>query len=324
MQYVIRHITQFTYDSPIRESRMEVRMCPRTESEQQCYSFDLTVSPRVQVFSYQDYMGNTIHHFDIPGAHDELTLTSRALVEVRPRDHLPESVAPEVWAEMDRLIASEEHLEMAIPSAFTLPTARLNVFRTDFAIERRDDPLSLLRELNALIYREFEYSPRSTHVNSPIDDALTHRSGVCQDFAHIFIAVARQLNIPCRYVSGYLFHRPETDMAHNRSAEDGSHAWAEAFIPGLDWIGFDPTNNTLADDRHIRVAIGRDYADVPPARGVFKGSAKSILRVGVSVARARFPVLEAAMPELALVSQPGDPVEGAAALLELHHLQQQQ
>ncbi len=325
MQYVIRHITRFTYDSPIRESRMEVRMCPRTESEQQCYSFELTVAPRVQVFSYQDYLGNTIHHFDIPGQHDELTLTSRALVEVRPRDHLPESVDPGLWAEMDRIMAGDEHLEMVLPSAFTQPTARLNDFRAEFSIERRADPLSLLREINALIYREFEYSPQSTHVNSPIDDALGHRSGVCQDFAHIFIALARQLHIPCRYVSGYLFHRPETDIAHNRSAEDGSHAWVEAFIPGLDWIGFDPTNNTLADDRHIRVAVGRDYADVPPARGVFKGSAKSILQVGVSVARARFPVHEAAMPELAFVSQPGDPIGGAAAaLLELHHQQQQQ
>ncbi|MEZ4700391.1 MAG: transglutaminase family protein [Rhodothermales bacterium] len=322
MQYVIRHITRFSYESPIRESRMEVRMCPRTESEQQCYSFDLDITPHAQVHSYQDYMGNTIHHFDIPDVHDELTLTSRALVEVRPKDDLPEAVGMEAWEAIEAIMAGDAHLEMVLPSAYARPTQLLHAFIAEHDIARTSDPLTLLRRLNGLIYEQFDYSPQSTHAHSPIDDALKMRSGVCQDFAHIFISLARHLFIPCRYVSGYLFHRPNTDQEHNRSAEDGSHAWVEAYIPGLDWVGFDPTNNTLADDRHIRVAIGRDYVDVPPTRGVYKGSARSTLHVGVSVARARFPVREAAMPQLALVVQPGD--LNGVEMTPAERLQQQQ
>jgi transglutaminase-like putative cysteine protease len=166
---------------------------------------------------------------------------------------------------------------------------------------RRDDPLSLVRETNDGIYRSFEYSPLSTHVNSPIDDALRIRRGVCQDFAHIFIALVRQLGVPCRYVSGYLEHR--NGVGGDRSAEDGSHAWVEAFLPELGWVGFDPTNNMLAGERHIRVALGRDYADVPPNRGMYKGKARSTLRVGVHVARANFMVHDEEMPELARVTQ---------------------
>lgn len=111
-----------------------------------------------------------------------------------------------------------------------------------------------------------------------------NRAGVCQDFAHIFIAIARRLRIPCRHVSGYLFHRRAD---HDRSAPDSSHAWVEAYLPELGWIGFDPTNNLVAGERHITVALGRDYADVPPTRGVFKGNAASELRVGVQVTPAK-------------------------------------
>ncbi len=126
------------------------------------------------------------------------------------------------------------------------------------------------------------YSPKSTRVDSPIDDALESRKGVCQDFTHIMIALVRQLGIPCRYVSGYLFHQPDGDV---RSPDGSTHAWGEAWLPELGWVGFDPTNNLVADHRHIRVAVGRDYADVPPTRGVFKGAsaARSELSVAVRV-----------------------------------------
>ncbi len=303
MQYTIRHISRFEYDAPIRESIMEVRMCPRTEIRQQCYTFELTATPHAKMFSYRDFMGNMIHHFDIPERHDELVLESKSLVEVKPLPDLPATLAPDAWEELDHLVSRSEHLEMTMPSAFSRPTEALMRLRDELRMARRDDPLSLLRELNERLYDHFEYNPQSTHVNSPIDDALRSRSGVCQDFAHLFVTLARLLQIPCRYVSGYLFHRKEEPQEHDRSAEDGSHAWVEAWLPEYDWIGFDPTNNILAGERHIRVAVGRDYADVPPTRGVYKGSARSTLRVGVHVAKARFPVQEDVMPQLALVLQ---------------------
>jgi transglutaminase-like putative cysteine protease len=123
-------------------------------------------------------------------------------------------------------------------------------------------------------------------VDSPIDDALESRQGVCQDFAHIMIGLARRIGIPCRYVSGYLFHKAGDKT---RSAEGATHAWVEALLPGLGWVGLDPTNNVIASDRHVRTAVGRDYADVPPTRGTFKGSADSQLLVAVRVAPSDAP-----------------------------------
>jgi transglutaminase-like putative cysteine protease len=194
---------------------------------------------------------------------------------------------------------------MTLPSTFARSTPSLLELAAEMGATRRDDPLTLLREINEGIYQSFAYSPKSTHARSPIDESLAVRSGVCQDFAHIFIALARSVGIPCRYVSGYLFHRTEGDHP-DRSAEDGSHAWAEAFLPGIGWVGFDPTNNLLAGERHIRVAIGRDYADVPPTKGLFKGNVRSRLHVGVRVAEAKFPLSNQSEPDMALVTQGDD------------------
>jgi transglutaminase-like putative cysteine protease len=118
-------------------------------------------------------------------------------------------------------------------------------------------------------------------VNSPIEVSLDSRQGVCQDFSHIMIAVVRNLGIPCRYVSGYLYH---DQLHHDRSAEGATHAWVEALLPGLGWVGFDPTNGVIAGSRHIKTAIGRDYADVPPTIGTMKGRTETELQVRVRVA----------------------------------------
>jgi transglutaminase-like putative cysteine protease len=166
----------------------------------------------------------------------------------------------------------------------------------------------LLRELTERLRDAFEYAPQSTEVDSPIDQPLKERRGVCQDFAHIMTAMVRELSIPCRYVSGYLFRRVEDQ---DRSAEDATHAWVEALLPGLGWVGFDPTNNLLASNSHIRVAIGRDYGDVPPMRGVFKGEAKSELSVAVKVAPSAAPLPEDKLPVQAnwLAADSGDAEE---------------
>ena len=136
-----------------------------------------------------------------------------------------------------------------------------------------------------MIYDAFEYETGVTEADSPIDHALAEGRGVCQDFAHIMIAICRDWGLPARYVSGYLF--TDRGAAHDRSDPDATHAWVEVFLPSLRWVGFDPTNNILAGERHVIVAVGRDYGDVPPSRGVFKGEAESQLAVGVSVRRAR-------------------------------------
>jgi transglutaminase-like putative cysteine protease len=262
------------------------------------------VTPHAQVFAYQDFDGNTVHHFDVPAPHSELRLESRSLVEVRPPEPLPDRLAGDAWARLDALAGASDTLAMVLPSAFARPTDQLRELAAELEVRRRDDPLTLLLETTERVRDAFGYSPKSTHARSPIDEALSMRQGVCQDFAHIFIALARTVGIPCRYVSGYLFHRTEGDDA-DRSAEDGSHAWVEALLPDLGWVGFDPTNNLVAEERHIRVAVGRDYADVPPTRGVYKGKTRSVLRVGVQVKTAAFPAQreEVEMPELAYVTQ---------------------
>jgi hypothetical protein len=159
----------------------------------------------------------------------------------------------------------------------------LEAFASEIGLVRAGEPLATLTALNSQIYERFEYSPQSTCVDSPIDDALGSRRGVCQDFSHIMLALARQIGVPCRYVSGYLFQADSGQAM--RSTDGATHAWVEAWLPARGWVGFDPTNNVLAGDRHIKVAIGRDYADVPPTRGVFKGTSavRSELAVAVRV-----------------------------------------
>jgi transglutaminase-like putative cysteine protease len=155
----------------------------------------------------------------------------------------------------------------------------------------------LLHELNERLYRYFDYVPRSTKVDSPIDHALETRKGVCQDFAHIMITLVRsKLKIPCRYVSGYLAHRP-TDEETDRSRASATHAWVEVLMPHLGWVGFDPTNWLVSGERHIRTAIGRDYADVPPTHGIFRGRSTSELTVAVRVTPTEgTPILDQELP----------------------------
>ena len=279
MRYTVRHVTRFTYETPITESVMEARMQPRSDGLQRCLRFALTAAPAARVMMYQDHDGNVVHHFDIPARHSRLTLTAEAVVESVTPKPLPHRLGPGAWTQLDAVTASGECWEYLAPSTFTRATPRLDALVRELRLERGNDPLVLLRRLMGEIYSRFEYSPLSTRVDSPIDEALTTRRGVCQDFAHIFIALARPLGIPARYVSGYLFR----DAARGQASEDATHAWAEAFLPELGWIGFDPANNLVAADAHIRVAIGRDYGDVPPTRGVYKGATVVRHELGVAV-----------------------------------------
>lgn len=286
MFYAIQHITRFTYSHPISESVSEVRIQPRSEGLQRCRSFVLRSDPQSRIFAYRDHLGNVVHHFDIPGHHSYLTIAAESLVELTAPALLPEALTPAAWQALDELIAHGDYWEFLLDSRFAWPSDLLRALIRELNVTRRDDPLSLLRELNRAINQAFDYEPQSTHVDSPIDDALRSRRGVCQDFSHIMIALCRQIGLPARYVSGYLFHRVED---HDRSVADATHAWVEVLLPELGWVGFDPTNDLIAGERHIRAAIGRDYADVPPVRGVFKGAAESDLEVEVRVSPTEEP-----------------------------------
>jgi transglutaminase-like putative cysteine protease len=300
--YSVRHVTTFRYEPAVRESVMEIRMQPRSEANQRCLSFHLDVNPPANITQYCDFTGNTVHHFDIAGSHTEVKVTAQSTVQVETVPAPRPSEAGD-WADLDALTAGDDYWEMMLPSEFARSSPALEQLAKQLKCSRRGGPLELLTEVNENIYKMFSYVPNSTKVDSPIEEALLAREGVCQDFAHIMIALVRPLRIPCRYVSGYLFHRETEDGQKDRSLEGASHAWVEAFVPRLGWTAFDPTNNLIGGDRHIRVAIGRDYSDVPPTRGVYKGEAESELSVAVTVSPSDAPPSEPS-PSIVIQSRP--------------------
>ncbi len=285
MYYAIQHVTQFHYSQPIRESVMEVYMKPRTEGFQRCLRFQMLTKPHAHTFEQDDFLGNTLQFFDIPTQHNHLAITTESVVELTMPPALPDALGSDAWEILDQKTQSSgEFWDMLMPSDRTESSALLEQFMSEIDLRRRDDPLRLLNEINAKVYQAFDYTPNSTDVDSPINVALESRLGVCQDFAHVMLALVRNLGIPCRYVSGYLYNN-RTD----RSVPDATHAWVEAYLPQTGWIGFDPTNNVQTGERHIRVAIGRDYNDVPPTRGIFKGVASTELGVAVHVTPTEAP-----------------------------------
>jgi transglutaminase-like putative cysteine protease len=310
MRYTLSHITRFSYSAPISEGVSELRLQPRSEANQRCLSFGVSTNPTSRIFAYRDSLGNTVHYFDIPGRHDQLEIASEALVEVAAPvwelpglaagpinpDAAPAPLPADTW---ERLHASRNtgvHYDDLSPSRFALFTPALRAFHDELGLPEGLDPLALALSLTQRIHALMAYNPGATRVDSPIDEALAARRGVCQDYSHIMLALCRLRGLPARYVSGYLF---TGGGEGNQSSPDASHAWVEVWLPALGWIGLDPTNNLVAGERHIRVAIGRDYDDVPPVRGVFKGSSESALHVAVRVEQAEPEAPDAIVPAVA-------------------------
>ncbi|HUB29014.1 MAG TPA: transglutaminase family protein [Terracidiphilus sp.] len=324
--YSIRHLTRFRYSRPISESIMETRMHPRSDSSQHCLTFSLSVSPRCRVFSYRDHLGNNVQHFDIPGDHNQLVVIAESVVEQQPLPDVPRFLAPDAWGALDDLIDSGDYWEMLLPSTYAVETPALINLASELNVIRRDDPLMLVHEINQRLFDYFEYVPRSTRVDSPIDEAIVSGKGVCQDFAHTLIALLRHVRIPARYVSGYLYRSRED---HDRSTPDATHAWVDVLMPHLGWVGFDPTNNLIAHHRHIRTAVGRDYADVPPTRGIFRGQSNSELYVAVHVqASDHPPALDRKLPIpddwSVLVERAQQAPDRVPSVADMQQMQQQQ
>ncbi len=283
-RYQVNHLTRFEYDGAVRESVMEVRMRPREEAGQTCEQFAVSTAPRTVVSEYVDHFGNFVDSFTLPRPHETLEIRAEAMVAVSPvacgtgRDASWDEVAA---LKRDR----EQHMWLAA-SHYARTSPMLEAFAREAAPDASLSPERWLTALRDRLKELLRYAPNSTQADSPIEHCLEQRAGVCQDFAHIFIALARRQGVPCRYVSGYLFHREgEADL----SGEDATHAWAEAFVPGVGWIGFDAANAADVGERHIRVAVGRDYHDVPPTRGVYRGGATRRHVVQVRVQRVGVP-----------------------------------
>ena len=228
-----------------------------------------------------DGFGNTKHVLNIHREHTNLEIIARSTVETTPAAPLPDALGPGAWDDVRSRTGAFTHWEFTRPSAFARPIPALAAFVERQGIGPTDDPLQTLLHVRDSIHHSFDYVPGSTTAVSPIDHILETGQGVCQDYAHVMIAIARSWGVPTRYVSGYVSAR-KAGMSAPQSA---THAWAECFLPGLGWTEFDPTNPDLSNEHLVRVAVGRDYNDVAPTRGVFVGESDSLLEVSVRMRR---------------------------------------
>ena len=297
MRFRIHHRTTYRYAGEASESFMEARLTPVTDERQRLLARDFKTTPAGRVHGYTDYFGNAVETFAVAHRHGELILESRAEVETTP--WAPPQAALEISVSEAKQIYRSHRLvlfEFLMPSPAIPMSAPVHRLANQFFKPGHALGESLLR-LNRWIKAEFRYAPGSTRIDTPVAEALARRTGVCQDFAQVMIAVLRSAELPARYVTGYIETEAQRTAAERKrpgpaalvgAAE--SHAWVEVFLPGGFWWPLDPTNDCVAGERHVKVSIGRDYLDATPTRGVFKGTRTERLEVAVTMLRQGTPV----------------------------------
>jgi len=284
-RYSLFHITEFSYDGPVSESYNEVRLRPRQDETQTCLSFRLATNPAAKASAYQDPYGNWVHRFNVLPEHRHLRVEADSVVLVHDRLPLPEDgMALRDLA--DQADALDEFYDLLCATVYVPHLAAVRDLAADAERDSGGSVAGFARAAAALVHEGFRYEKGATHVQSSIEDALQTRAGVCQDFAHLLLGMLRMRGLPARYVSGYLM--PSSTAEPGASAADviggqASHAWTEVYLPGEGWFGLDPTLGEPVGLRHVRVAYGRDYGDVAPVRGVYKGHAGQRLSVDVRV-----------------------------------------
>lgn len=284
MRFQVSHTTEYRYPAPASESFAELRVCPQDNASQRIISRRLELSPEVRVDDYVDYFGNRVEFFSIPYRHNSLTVTSATDIETFPAQP-SEAVLGISVGEARQIFNSRRYqvFEYMEPSHH-VPLNQHRRIRQKF-FRQADSYGDALRALNTWIYKNFEYKPGETSITTTIADVVAQRRGVCQDFAHLMLAILRSNGIPARYVSGYIEAYDPEKTGPKLVGAAASHAWVEVYLPGGTWWGLDPTNNQPAGERHIEVAFGRDYSDVAPMRGTYKGAVDQKLNVIVSLER---------------------------------------
>jgi len=284
MRLHVTHRTHFTYAEPVKDSFNEARLEPASAEGQECGQFRLKIQPPAHVSHYFDLYRNDVHLFEVSRAHRELTITANSQVVTSDKPSGPPlDATPAPLAELPRCARLELCHDFLQSSTFVDVSPELWRLAVDLTIDLRDTwqaALALMRYIHA----EFRYQPDATQWNSPAADVLRLRAGVCQDFAHVMLGLCRALKIPARYVSGYLYNGPADQL----KGAQASHAWVEVFLPDVGWCGLDPTNNQRIDGRYVKVAAGRDYADVTPIRGRYRGTAQRTMSVEVLVTALEF------------------------------------
>ena len=279
-RYRIEHTSRYRYAAAARDCVMALCLQPRETGRQRVLRFEIETAPPSPVNSEVDCFGNERHVLNVHREHLSIDIFARSEVEVAPPASLPERLGDDAWQALRGSVDPFADWDFMQPSALTQPSATLDKLVAELKLRPDGDPLHATQRLCDALHDAFAYRPGSTSTESSIEDILATRSGVCQDYAHVMIAIARSWGIPARYVSGYLHVAGE---GGGPAPGNATHAWVECRLPGLGWVGFDPTNRELASARHIRIAVGRDYRDVAPAKGVRRGTANAELTVDVSV-----------------------------------------
>ncbi|MGH7370198.1 MAG: transglutaminase family protein [Candidatus Methylomirabilaceae bacterium] len=273
MRYALEYCATLVFPSPVREHHCELRLQPRDDAHQRVHAIHIDTDPEAELYTYIDGFGNRVHHFCLLPPHDRLVIRSTAEVETLltdPFHYVPvPSRRERAWI-ADRLQEHPRLWDYVLHRRPTTPDLDGVHHGLDLPHYDPDKPLlELVQATMTWIAAVLMYQPGITQVHSPLEEALGAGAGVCQDFAHLLIALVRSWGFPARYVVGYL--DPGYGEAARRSVGQAPHAWAEVLIPGAGWRGFDATARLLADETYIAVAVGRDSADAAPQRGSFKG-----------------------------------------------------
>ena len=285
-RYHLVHSTEFRYDGPVSESYNEVRLRPIHDETQSCLSFRLLTDPVSRGTSYRDSFGNWVHQFNILPKHHHLKIEAESVVLVHDAPLPPWSGMKLAELASHRTELEDEFLEFVVPTAYVPHVAQLDELTAATSRACDGTVSGFVREASRLIHEKFRYVKGATHVHSSIQDSLSVGAGVCQDFAHLLLGVVRKQGLPARYVSGYLV--PASAASPDAKLQEvvggsASHAWAEVYLPESGWVGLDPTLGEPLGLQHVRIAYGRDYGDVAPVRGVYKGHAGQQLAVDVRV-----------------------------------------
>jgi len=274
----ISHLTRYTYEGPVQDSFNEARLQPVNDPLQQCREFRFRITPDSQIRDYPDLYSNCVHYFDVPHPHESLEVEAVSIVQTLPesRGSIPEATPDSLKTPA----VKEHHFDFLHASEFVSLGA--DVWRE--AIDALPGGLSNVWSdavaIGDHIHRNYKYTPLSTNVNTRATEVIKKKQGVCQDFAHLMLGLCRTHGIPARYVSGYFLNQ------HRLPGEiEASHAWIEIFIPGYGWKGYDPTHRREPDTRYVKIAVGRDYGDIRPVGGTFRGKGTRQMVVEVSVQR---------------------------------------
>ncbi len=276
-EFHIKHITRYSYTSTVIDCTNQVMLYPINDEHQNVQSHELKITNNPPIETFTDYFGNKVGMFSIIAPHNVLLIESDIVVSTRPVE-FPERLPPpaEEWATLAELKSAYPYLDFMDHEAL-IAVDELNVISAR-TIDKQWSPFHNGRLLSEYVYNNFEYKKGVTSVETKVDEILALKAGVCQDFAHLLLVLLHCNGIPARYVSGYIC--PDKEELRGAGA---THAWVEAYTPGYGWVGLDPTNNCIASDRHVKLAIGRNFSDCTPVKGTYKGSSEHTLEVSVEI-----------------------------------------